>query len=308
MSETSKTSLTAVILGGHSKEREVSLKSGAAVIKALESKGHSVMSFDPAQQSWAELIQNKVSQAFIALHGQYGEDGCTQGLLENLKIPYTGSGVLSSAICFDKIRTKRQLSHKNVLTPQFWVFQRGENLDAFIEKSSIQVPVVAKPNREGSSFGTTIVREQGLLKKAIQEAASFSPNVLIEEFIDGKELTVGLLNGKALSTVEICPKSGFYDYQSKYTAGATEYFSPARLDPKILKTLESVSELVVEELECRGAPRVDFMVQGDQCYFLEVNTIPGMTETSLLPKSAGSQNIDFASLCESILHQARLDY
>lgn len=300
-----------LILGGESKEREISLRTGQAIFEALQGQGIQVTKFDPQNQSWNEFEAARYDLAFIALHGTRGEDGCVQGLLENLKIPYTGSGVMSSAICFDKIQTKLALSRSSVLSPEFCIYDRGSSarVSEFASSLAFNLPVVVKPNREGSSFGTTIVRETSQLIPAIEEALRFGQRVLIERFIQGHEITVGVLNGKALSSVEIVPRDGFYDYQNKYTAGKTDYYAPARLPESVNEELKKTSERIVAELGCRGAPRVDFMVtDAGQCYFLEVNTIPGMTATSLLPKAAKVCGIEFSDLCLEILAVARLDY
>ena len=302
-----KTKKIVVILGGWSKERPVSLKTGEAVYGNLKALGLAVEKFDPQTDDLARL-KGRFDSAFIALHGNYGEDGCIQGLLELLKIPYTGSGVLSSALCYDKIKTKELVQKQGVLTPRYWVYHQGDAVDAFLQKNEIRVPVIAKPNKEGSSFGAVIIRETPALAKGIKESAQYGTEILIEELIQGKEVTVGLLNGRALPSVEIAPKSGFYNYESKYTAGKTEYFVPARIDKSVEERIKQQSESIVKCLGCRGAPRVDFMLdQHDNPCFLEVNTIPGMTETSLLPKAARAEGLDFGSLCVEILRAAKLD-
>lgn len=296
-----------VILGGLSKEREISLRSGEAVYKALVAKGYQVTKFDPKIDDFNDL-KTKTDVAFVVLHGRYGEDGCMQGLLESFKIPYTGSGVTSSALCFSKILTKLFLKNLHVVMPKDWIVTTGDNIDALISKNKVSLPMIVKPSREGSTIGMSIVRDQKDLAKAIKTALEFDDQILVEEFIKGMEVTVSVLNGKALSSVEIVPKSGFYDYESKYTVGKTEYFVPARIDKKMAEHLAKVSEKIVKEMACRGTPRIDYIINDKgEPYFLEVNTIPGMTETSLLPKAAKAVGMEFADLCEEILKSAILD-
>lgn len=299
-----------VILGGTSREREVSLRTGQAIFRALQQKNLNVSMFDPKEQAWDEFLSQKYDRAFIALHGKMGEDGCLQGLLEQLKIPYTGSGVMSSAICFDKIQTKLALAEAKVLTPEHAVYEtsQGQSIQEFVSTLRLNLPVVIKPHREGSSFGTTIVREASQLVPALTLSSEFSDRVLVERCIIGREVTVGVLNGKALQSVEIVPREGFYDYTNKYTAGKTDYYVPARVSQSVNDHLLRTSEKIVRELGCRGAPRVDYMVtESGESYFLEVNTIPGMTETSLLPKAAKACGLEFADLCLEILLTADLD-
>lgn len=296
-----------LILGGLSKEREISLKTGEAIFKALTGLGYQVSKFDPKHDDII-FLRDKTDVAFIALHGKYGEDGCIQGLLETLGIPYTGAGVMASATCYDKIRTKLYLKNYNVLTPEFWIFDSSEEIADFIAQQEFNFPVIVKPNREGSTFGATIVKENTLLSQAIADAARYDQKVLIEHYIVGDEVTVAVLDGKALPSIEIVPKSGFYDFESKYTPGKTEYHVPARISDALNQHLARLSEDIVRHLDCRGAPRVDYMIdKKNEPYFLEINTIPGMTETSLLPKAARGVGIEFAELCERILLSARLD-
>jgi D-alanine--D-alanine ligase len=302
-----KNKRVAVILGGLSKERDVSLRSGEAVYKALVVKGYQVMKFDPKTDDFNDL-KTKTDVAFVVLHGRYGEDGCLQGLLESFKIPYTGSGVTSSALCFSKILTKLFLKNIHVVMPKDWIVTASDNIPEVIAKNKFALPVIVKPNREGSTIGMSIVRDQKDLAKAIKNALEYDDEILVEEFIKGTEVTVSVLNGKALPPVEIAPKSGFYDYESKYTVGKTEYFVPARIDKKVADHLVKISERIVKEMGCRGTPRIDYIINDKgEAYFLEVNTIPGMTETSLLPKAAQAVGLGFAELCEEILASAKLN-
>ena len=290
-----------VLQGGDSPEREVSFKTGAAVIKALTALGHTVSAFDPKLDPVTQILAFHPDVAFIALHGKGGEDGSVQGLLECLKIPYTGSGILVSALCLNKLLTKQALAPHGILMPHHWVFHKND-LSLEDTLATLTHPVVVKPNADGSTIGITVVHRADDMTAALQTAFGSGDTVLVEEFIAGKELTVGLLNGKALAIVEIAPKSGFYDYESKYTPGKTEYFCPARLDGALTNQILRQSEKIVRVLGCRGAPRVDYMLSQDgRPYFLEVNTIPGMTETSLLPKTAKAAGMSFEDLCAAIL-------
>ena len=297
-----------VLLGGLSSEREISLRSGRAVAEGLRKKGYSIVEID-ADVSLAEKIKSeKIEVAFIALHGRYGEDGAVQGLLEVMKIPYTGSGVLSSALCIDKILTKRLVQDRGFFTPPFRFLDLHQSTaKEFVRTSSFTYPVVVKPSREGSTLGITIVREASGLEEAILEAGERDSRVLVEEFVSGKELTAGVLDGQALPLIEVVPKSGFYDFQSKYTKGATEYIVPARVPPELTREIQDITLEIVRELDCEGFARADYIVDGEgRPFFLEVNTIPGMTETSLIPKAAAAADLSFEDLVEKILDSARL--
>lgn len=304
----SKSKRVGVVMGGFSHEREISLRTGAAVLKALIAKGYHAIKVDPKEDGLAKLSLEQIDVAFISLHGRYGEDGCIQGYLEMQHIPYTGSGVFSSALCYDKMRTKNYLKPFGVALPQHELVKKGDDVNVVSQSIKIKLPLIVKPNREGSTIGIKIVTGPNDLVGAINEALQFCDEVLIEEFIRGTEVTVGVLADKALALVEIAPKSGFYDYQAKYTAGMTEYFTPARINASLTKKIQKISEEIVARLDCRGSPRLDFIIddRGDT-YFLEINTIPGMTETSLLPKAAKVAGIEFDELCEKILLAARLD-
>lgn len=282
-----------VLMGGASSEREISLRSGSAVLNALQSQGLNVFALELSNNSkeWAEQIQAaKVEVAFIALHGTYGEDGCIQGLLEILQIPYSGSGVMASAMCINKALTKAILAQYHLPTPQDVPLMDGVPAD---------FPVFVKPIAEGSSVGLHRVENaaqwHALGLKNIQ-------SLLIEQVVAGKEIAVSVLHGRALPPVEIAPKSGLYDFASKYTAGATEYFCPARLPETQLTLCRDMAAHAVKVLGCKGAPRVDLIAKDDgSVVILEVNTIPGMTATSLLPKSASKAGLGFTELCLEIL-------
>lgn len=288
-----------VLMGGISREREISLRSGQAVVNALRARGYDVTEIDTAQDVWGTL-RKKIDVAFLALHGRYGEDGTIQGLLEILKIPYTGSGVLASAIAMDKDLTKKLVVPAGVLTPE-WVTVKNN-----IQKSPLPLPVIVKPSREGSTIGMTIVKEGKDFKAALDLALSHDDQVLVEKFVTGTEVTVGILDGKALPVLEIVPKSGTYDFASKYTQGMTEYIVPARIPKTVSVALMQLTEKIFSLLQLSGCARMDFIIHDDIPYFLEVNTIPGMTETSLVPKAAQAAGLTFEDVCEKILKTASL--
>lgn len=301
-----KSKKIAVLLGGLSKEREVSLRSGAAVAKALKARGHDVTEIDVGRDLPEKLKASGAAVAFLALHGRYGEDGAVQGLLEVMGIPYTGAGPLASAVCMDKVLTKKVLVSEmgsSILTPAWKVAHRT---DAMLASSPLPLPVVVKPNREGSTIGISIVREEKDFKAALEEALKLDETVLIEEFIEGIETTVSVLNGRALPVIEIVPKSGFYDFTSKYTKGLTDYIVPARIPDGVRNRLQKTSETAWKVLGLAGFARLDFIIRKDAAYFLEANTIPGMTETSLVPKAAAAAGLSFEDLCEDVLKGAAL--
>jgi D-alanine-D-alanine ligase len=301
-----------VIMGGASGERDVSLRSGAAVAAALEARGHDVVrivideAFGPA--SVQMLQRSSIDVAFLALHGRLGEDGCIQGLLEIVRVPYTGSGVLASALAMDKLKAKEMFRLHNVPTPPYYTVSSAQPLDDLASlHGTFGFPVVVKPCGEGSSLGVTKAGSLAELNQALDAAFVYDDLVIVERFIKAMEVNVGILDGKVLGAVEIAPKKGMYDYEAKYTAGMTEYFVPARLPPTRYKGALNLAERAAQALGCTGAVRVDLLVTaGENEYVLEVNTLPGMTDTSLLPKIAASAGYDFGGLCEAILEAARL--
>jgi len=295
-----------VLLGGQSAEREISLRTGTAALQALEAEGYDVVGIDPDRNLAAKLRQEAIDVAFIALHGRHGEDGTVQGQLEMMQIPYTGSGVLASALAFDKLVTKQLLLYHEMPTPGFLVFEAGDDRQALLERCR-HFPLVVKPAREGSTIGITIAHDAPELLSGLDEALQHDRKVLVEDYIQGSEVTVSVLNGEPLPIIQIVPKSGFYDYQAKYTSGQTEYILPAPLDHVLYNRLQDVSAAACRLLGCRGAARVDFMVYEKEFYCLEVNTIPGMTTTSLLPKAAAHAGITFNELTQRILEDADLD-
>lgn len=297
-----------VLLGGMSSEREVSLRSGKAIAEGLRKKGYDVVEIDVDSNLPEKLRSEGVQVAFIALHGKYGEDGAVQGLLEIMKIPYTGSGILASSIAMDKILTKRILLDRGFLSPAFAFFDaEKDKAEHFAASLALSYPLIVKPSREGSTIGIVKVQESKDLIPALLEAAKYDARVLVEEFIAGKEVTSGVMNGEALPLIEVVPKSGFYDFQSKYTKGATEYILPARLPEKLAREIQDTTVEIYRELGCEACARADFIIDDqERFFFLEINTIPGMTETSLIPKAAAHAGMSFENLVEKLLDSSRL--
>jgi len=296
----------AVLMGGLSAEREISLKTGSACLKALQQGGYQAIAIDAGHDLPEQLKDAAIEVAFIALHGRFGEDGRVQGLLEMLQIPYTGSGVLASSVAIDKVVTKKMLLYHELPTPGFEFMRPGDSSDQLMARCK-HLPLIVKPSREGSTIGISIARSREALRHGIDTAAALDGTVLIEDFIEGSELTVSVLNGEALPIIQIVPKGGFYDFHAKYTAGQTEYLLPAPIDADSYHRIQQAAVAACETLGCRGAARVDFMLREREFYCIEVNTIPGMTETSLLPKAAAEAGIEFPQLVEQILLDAGLD-
>lgn len=298
-----------VLMGGRSAEREVSLRTGAAVLKALRRLGERAVPIDAAGDLPRELARRGVGVAFIALHGRGGEDGTVQGLLECLGVPYTGSGVLASALAMDKKQSKLVFRALGIPTPAFEVFTRPERGRARPARlAQLAPPVVVKPANEGSSVGMAVVGSRAGLGRALAAAFRHDAEAIVERYLPGRELTVGVLDDQALPAVEVRPRSGLYDYRSKYTAGMTEYLAPAPITARLAARLGVLAVAAHRALGCRGASRVDFRLdQRGRASVLEVNTIPGMTETSLLPKAAAAAGIGFDELVARILRSARLD-
>jgi D-alanine-D-alanine ligase len=295
-----------VLLGGLSAEREISLKTGRAVVRGLIERGYEVTAIDVTRDLPAQLREAEVEIAFIALHGRFGEDGRVQGLLEMLQIPYTGSGVMTSSVAIDKVVTKQLLLYHGLPTPNFDFIRPGDSCTDLCQRCG-PLPLVVKPSREGSTIGISIARKADELSRGIAAAAELDGTVLVEDFIDGIELTVSVVGGRALPVIQIVSQSGFYDYQAKYLSGDTQYLLPAPVDAAIYHQVQKAAETACRALGCRGAARVDFMLSGSEFFCIEINTIPGMTETSLLPKAALAAGIDFPELAELILLDADLD-
>jgi D-alanine-D-alanine ligase len=299
-----------VLMGGTSAEREVSLRSGAAVVEALNVAGYEALPIElgAERESLSRVATAGIDVAFLALHGRYGEDGCVQGWLELHGIPYTGSGVLASALAMDKLKAKELFRLHNVPTPPYYVLS-AESALADLEEvhGSFGFPVMVKPRREGSSVGIAKATNMSELAAAVEDARAYDESILVERFIAGREVTVGILDGRVLGALEVAPKSGLYDYTAKYTPGMTEYFMPARLPAARYKGVLNLAERAAQSLDTSGAVRVDLLVtEGQNEYVLEVNTLPGMTATSLVPKIAAGNGISFADLCERLLEGAAL--
>ena len=326
----------AVLMGGTSAEREVSLASGLAVVKALRTKGHEVASIDTARGFVQEDEEDQLlpeglhaapaadlgssmdpielasvaplrdaDVAFLALHGGAGEDGTIQSLLELMGVRYTGSGPLGSAIAMDKDVSKRLLRDAQVPTLP-WRIARAPDYryDADIIEDFVGYPCIVKPSRQGSSVGLAVVNGPDELQGAVDEASRYDTEVMIERFAKGREVTVGVLGDRAFVPVEIRPKSGIYDYHAKYTAGMTEYLCPAPFDKEVLSQLQAYALRAFRVLQLRGYARIDFIVAKEQLFCLEANTLPGMTATSLLPKGAAAEGIDFPELCDQIVRNS----
>jgi len=292
----------AVLMGGLSAEREVSLKSGAAVLKAVQAKGYDAVGIDAGRDLAAQLAAHGVEVAFIALHGRFGEDGSVQGLLELMDIPYTGSGVLGSALAMHKVYAKRVFEGAGLTVAPYRVLRRGDQPDL-----PFPLPVVVKPSREGSSVGVSIVKSVEAMQPALEEAFKYDPEVLVEQFIDGREIQVGILDDRALGAIEIVPKNEFYDFEAKYTDGMAEHIFPAPLPPAQYEEVLRLGERAHAALGCDCYSRVDFLVTKEgESYILEVNTLPGMTDLSLLPEIARGAGIEFGELVERVLLAAAL--
>jgi len=287
-----------VLMGGVSAEREVSLKSGAAIYNALKALQYNTVSLDVGADICSMLQRERIEIAFLALHGGYGENGAIQGLLDVLGIPYTGSGVLASALAMDKEASKKIFNYHHILMPPFVVLGR-EQRTGDIE---FDLPWVVKPSTEGSSIGVSIVKDKKDFWKALEDASSFGPKVIVEKYIEGQEIQIGILNNRILGGVEVKPALEFYSYKAKYTAGLTDYILPPQLEKGVYEKAQITALAAHKALGCRGATRVDLRVDSEgNPFVLEVNTIPGMTETSLLPKIAGLAGLDFPGLIEEIL-------
>lgn len=295
-----------VLMGGLSAEREVSLNSGAAVHRALLAQGYDAVAIDVGRDLAAVLEREGVRAAFIALHGRYGEDGCIQGLLELMQIPYTGSGVLASALAMHKLFSKQTFAANGILTAPFRHFRRGETVRP--AELPFGLPLVVKPVQEGSSVGISIVREEQHLAPALELAFRHDNEILVEQYIKGQEVQVGILEDRPVGAIEIVPKGEFYDYEAKYTDGMAEHIFPARLAPALYEKALQTGQAAHRSLGCSGYSRVDLLVTAqEECYVLEVNTLPGMTALSLLPEiAAKGAGLSFEALVARIIESATL--
>jgi len=300
----------AVLMGGPSAEREISLISGKAVLAALKSKNVDAHAFDPAEREIFDLRREGFERVFIALHGRFGEDGTVQGALETLRIPYTGSGVMGSALSMDKWRTKLVWDASGIPTPRFAMVRCTTDWEKVTEL--LGMPVIVKPAREGSTLGLSKVSTPADFDAAWKLAAKYDELVVAEEFISGQELTASIIRREgaevALPLVRIEAPQGNYDYQNKYFTDDTQYFCPSGIRPGIEEEIREVALRSFRVLGCRGWGRADVMLKPDgSYYFLEMNTSPGMTGHSLVPMAAKAAGISYADLCVGILEEARLD-
>ncbi|MGE5128872.1 MAG: D-alanine--D-alanine ligase [Sphingomonadaceae bacterium] len=295
----------AVLLGGSSAEREVSLKSGAMVLNALRSRGVEAHAFDPTERGIDELTTGRFARAFIALHGRFGEDGTVQGVLEWLRIPYTGSGVLGSALAMDKLRTKLLWQASGLPTPPHELLDAHSDLRPVAAR--LGLPLMVKPISEGSSLGMSKVREAAGLDEAFALAVNYDKAVMAETFIEGTELTVGILGDEALPIIKLETPRDFYDYQAKYVADDTRYIIPCGLPPAREREIQALCLQAFRVLGCSGWGRVDLMLDRSGApYLLEVNTAPGMTDHSLVPMAARAAGLSYEDLCLRILESAHV--
>lgn len=308
----------AVLMGGKSAEREVSLSTGRQVLNALDPERYEAFAVDPAYLTLPGggdpplLGRNRPDVAVICLHGRFGEDGTIQGMLELLEIPYTGSGVLASALAMDKVMSKKMLALDGIPVPPGITLRGRSEGEAYLGRfrageAEVLCPAVVKPSRQGSTIGISIVREPEAMAAALDTAFQYDEEVLVEKFIEGMEITGPVLGNedvRPLPLVEIVPSSGFYDYEAKYTAGATDEIVPARLSPELTRQAQELAVRSHRVLGCRSFSRTDMLVGEDGLYVLEVNTIPGMTPTSLLPRSAEAAGISFAQLVDRMVQLA----
>ncbi|MER0204253.1 MULTISPECIES: D-alanine--D-alanine ligase [Nitrosomonas] len=296
----------AVLLGGRSAEREISLQSGQAVLDALLRSGVDAHPFDPAGQSMEKLLQQGFDKAFIALHGRFGEDGTIQGALELMGLPYTGSGVMASALAMDKWRTKLIWQAAGIQSPRYVLLQADSDFEQVAE--TLGLPLIVKPAREGSTIGLTKVKRAEDLAQAYQLAAQHDALVLAEEFIAGKELTVAILGETPLPVVRIEIAGELYDYEAKYFSNETKYFCPSGLPAELEAAIQRQALQAYQVLGCQGWGRVDLILsETNQFYFLEANTSPGMTSHSLVPMAARTAGIPFEDLVLRILDLAHVE-
>jgi D-alanine-D-alanine ligase len=299
-----------VLFGGRSAEREISIISGTGVLEALKSKGIDAHAFDPAERSLADLAAEKFDRVFIALHGRYGEDGSLQGALEQLGIPYTGSGVMASAVAMDKVITKKIWLHHGLPTPRYGVLTPDTDLSQVA--ADLDLPLFVKPSHEGSTIGITKVTAASDLRTAYELAAKFDDEVLVEEFVAGRELTVTVLGrgktARALPIVEIVAPEGNYDYQNKYFKDDTKYYCPAQIDAATTAEIQRIAVEAFNAIGCEGWGRVDVLLRAsdNKPFLLEANTSPGMTGHSLVPMAGRAIGLEYADLCVEILRSARL--
>lgn len=315
MSDAQRYGKVAVLMGGTSAERQISLMSGTGVLAALRARGVDAHAFDPGERPLTELRTQGVSRCFIALHGRHGEDGCVQGALELLGIPYTGSGVLASALAMDKVMTKRLWAAQGLSTPRYVWLAPGDRRREILRTvpDDLGLPLIVKPPREGSSIGITKVRGYSQMDDAVALAARYDTDVLCEEFIEGEEVTCAVLGqgeqAQALPVVRITAPDGAYDYQNKYFTDVVSYQCPSGLPQQEELEIQRLVVQAYRSLGCRGWGRADVMVRASdrRAFLLEMNTSPGMTTHSLVPMSAKASGMSYEDLCLDILSRAALD-
>jgi len=292
-----------VLMGGLSEEREISFKSGRAVLEALKSRGYNAVAIDVGSEVAVLLRKEGVEVACIALHGLYGEDGAIQGLLEIMGIPYTGSGLLASAVTMDKVASKIIFDQRGIPTPGYSVLRDGDNK----LPEGLGLPLVVKPASHGSTIGIGVADTPDEFKRAVSEAYVFEDTLVVEQFISGREITISIIDGMVLPIVEIITKARIYDFKSKYEKGMAEFVVPANLEKSIAEGANEVALAAYKALGCYGAARVDILLdQAGKPFVLEANTVPGMTGTSLMPMAARGAGMNYEALVEKILLGARL--
>ncbi|MHB8109420.1 MAG: D-alanine--D-alanine ligase [Syntrophorhabdaceae bacterium] len=288
-----------VLFGGRSSERPISLKSGKAVLDSLLRSGYNAVGIDAKSGLVEKLKKEKIDLAFIVLHGRWGEDGTVQGLCEIMGIPYTGPGVLGSSTAMDKVVMKFVLQATGIPTPGYAIAERGG-------KIRLKPPFVVKPANEGSTIGISIVHKKKDIPAAIELAVKYDTKILLEEFVTGQEITVAVVNGKALPVVEVRPESGFYDFEAKYTKGKTRYIVPAEISKPVAKKAQAIALDVCRRFDLTGCVRIDMLISDDIPLVIDINTSPGMTATSLVPKAWAYEGKTFDELIEEILAGASL--
>ena len=306
----------AVLMGGMSAEREISLMSGAGVLAALRAQGVDAHAFDPAERPLSDLKSEGFARCFIALHGRFGEDGTVQGALELLGIPYTGSGVMASSMSIDKVMTKRVWLADGLSTPRYVLLRRGAYTPADVAAvpATLGLPLIVKPAREGSSIGLTKVTQAGQMADAVAQAGQLDADILCEQFISGDEVTCPVLgtgaDARALPVIRIVAPEGNYDYQNKYFTDTTQYLVPCGLPAGEEAAIQQLVLAAYRTLNCRGWARADVMIDAAtrKPYLLEINTSPGMTSHSLVPMSARAAGLSYEALCLRVLQSAALDY
>jgi len=297
----------ALLSGGISSEREVSLNSGDQVFDALDKEKYTIIRYDP-KTDLSRLVSEapQIEAALIILHGPYGEDGTIQGLLELLDIPYQGSGVIGSSVAMNKLATKQMYELADLPTPPYMVLKKGDPIDTADFEERFGLPLVVKPLEAGSSVGMTIVKSESQIEMATEKAFKHGESIMVESFVDGVEITVGVVGDQtleALPIIEIVPGDAyeFFDYEAKYTPGATREICPARISDALTQKAQTYAKMAHKSLFCEGYSRTDMIIQEDEIYILETNTIPGMTATSLLPQAAAEAGISFTELLDRLI-------